>query len=221
MKIILNQVTGELGRRIEQFPWSNTRAYATWLAQTFYYVGHSTRLLAAASARMPFDSLGDKLHHRCAAHIAEEKKHELLALHDLKVLGESLGDFPELAATRLLYEPQYAKIEHRDPVALFGYILVLEAMSATHGAAHLALVEASHDTRATAFLKLHSAEDQGHVGKALASLEQLEPARMRIVEDNIAQTGLAYGLLLDTIRNMLLLSSQSLEPATSTLRVAN
>jgi pyrroloquinoline quinone (PQQ) biosynthesis protein C len=221
MKLVLNQVTADLGRRIEQFPWSNTRAYATWLAQTYYYVAHSTRLLAAAAARMPFNSLGNSLHYRCAAHMAEEKKHELLALHDIKALGESIDDLPEIAATRLLYEPQYAKIAYRDPIALFGYILVLEAMSATHGAAHLSLVTASHGARAASFLKLHSAEDQGHVEKALASLEQLEPDRMRIVEDNIVQTGLAYSLLLDTIANMLLLRSPSLASATSTAGFAS
>jgi hypothetical protein len=221
MRIILNQVTADLGRHIDDFPWSNSRAYASWLAQTYYYVAHSTRLLAAAAARMPFNPLGNQLHYRCAAHIAEEKKHELLALHDIKVLGESLDHLPELAATRLLYEPQYAKIDHRDPIALFGYILVLEAMSATHGAAHLALVEASHGTRAASFLKLHSAEDQGHVDKALASLEQLEPERMRIVEENIVQTGLAYRLLLDTIANMLLSRGSSLGTATPTLGAAS
>jgi hypothetical protein len=44
---------------------------------------------------------------------------------------------------------------------------------------------------------------------------------MRIVEENIVQTGLAYRLLLDTIANMLLPRGSSLGIATPTLGAAS
>ena len=196
MKETLNEVVARLGRSIEQFPWEDQDSYVTWLAQTYYYVAHSTRLLAAAAARMPFSALGNQLHHRCAAHMAEEKKHELLAAHDLAALGRRVEAFPELPATRILYEPQYMKIEHVSPIALFGYILTLEAMSATHGPMNLERVVPAHGEHAAAFLTLHAREDQGHVAKALASLASLDESDCRIVLRNIEKTGVAYELML-------------------------
>ena len=41
------------GCRWGLFPWTERAAYVGWLAQTYYYVRHSTRLLAAAAARFP------------------------------------------------------------------------------------------------------------------------------------------------------------------------
>jgi len=196
MKNALDVAVGSLGRDIETYPWEDGRAYANWLAQTYYYVSHSTRLLAAAAARMPFTPFGNQLHHRCAKHMAEERKHELLAVHDLQVLGHHLNDFPELPATRMFYEPQYTKIDRGAPIALFGYILVLEAMSAAHGPMHVNRVVAAHGARAASFLKLHANEDQDHVAKALESLAELDAETARLVEENIEQSAFAYELLL-------------------------
>lgn len=198
MQETLNATVDQLGKHLAQYPWEDADAYANWLAQTYYYVTHSTRLLTAAAARMPFDMLGSKLHYRCAAHVAEEKRHELLAIHDLNVLGYKLDSFPELPATKLFYEPQYMKIERIDPIALFGYILVLEALASTHGQAHTARVVAAHGSQAATFLKLHSTEDPDHVTKALESLASLNGEQQRVVCDNIEQSGFAYALLLST-----------------------
>ena len=112
---------------IRNYPWENKRAYAEFLAQTYYYICHSTRLLAASAARFSQEDQG--MHKRFLLHTDEENSHELLALRDLQKLGFSIKDFPEMAQTRILYEVQYYKVEHCDPAALMGYILALETLA--------------------------------------------------------------------------------------------
>ena len=61
MKDVLARSIDELSRSLERFPWTDRDAYCEWLAQTYYYVRHSTRLLAAAAARFACDDSGDTL----------------------------------------------------------------------------------------------------------------------------------------------------------------
>src|SRR3712207_1317678 len=100
------------GKAVEAYPWKHKASYANALAQTYYYVSHSTRLLAVSASRFALED--EALHRRFAAHMVEEKSHHLLAAHDLKVLGHSLTDFPELPATHAFYESQYYKSGYQD-----------------------------------------------------------------------------------------------------------
>ncbi|HKU38511.1 MAG TPA: iron-containing redox enzyme family protein [Polyangiales bacterium] len=198
MKNVLDECLAELGRCLETFPWQEREAYADWLAQTYFYVRHSTRLLAASAARFALDERGNGFHYRFGAHLSEEKKHELLALHDMKVLGCSLADFPERHATRMFYEPQYFKIEHQEPLALFGYILPLEGISVSKGPWILERVRGAYGDRPTAFLKVHVNDDEDHLAKAFAVLETISDEQRALVEQNLHQTTAAYcGLLAD------------------------
>ena len=217
MKTVLDQCMGQLGQSLEQFPWQLSSAYGDWLAQTYYYVSYSTRLLAASAARFACDERGNAFHHRFGAHISEEKKHELLALHDLKVLGLSIRDFPERHTTRMFYEPQYFKIEHRDPLALFGYILPLEAMSVAHGPWILERVSAAHGERASAFLKVHVNDDEDHLAKAFAALEAATDVQRALIEQNLLQTTAGYRALLKDIARAALTPGDAPLRAGSTL----
>ena len=199
MKTVLDECLRQLDRSLEEFPWQLKPAYGDWLAQTYYYVSHSTRLLAASAARFPCDERGNAFHHRFGAHIAEEKKHELLCLHDLKVLGLGVRDFPERHTTRMFYEPQYFKVEHQDPLALFGYILPLEAMSVSKGPWILERVHAAHGERASAFLKVHVNDDEDHLAKAFVALEAATEAQRALIEQNLRQTTAGYRAMLRDI----------------------
>jgi hypothetical protein len=203
MKILLDDCVAQLTSATDRFPWEDRRAYADWSAQTYYYVRHSTRLLAAAAARFAYDERGNALHHRFAAHMAEEKKHELLCLHDLKQLAMSIDGLPEHHSTRAFYEPQYYKIEHGAPIALFGYILPLEAIGPACGHRIIDRVVAEHGEKAASFLKLHSEEDVEHLNKALTLMESLPPAERRLVEENVRQTTYGYVAMLQDIRRQL------------------
>jgi thiaminase len=199
MKTILDECMAQLNRSLEEFPWQLQPAYGDWLAQTYYYVSHSTRLLAAAAGRFPCDERGNAFHHRFAAHISEEKKHELLALHDLKVLGLGIRDFPERHTTRMFYEPQYFKIEHRDPLALFGYILPLEAIAATSGKLISDAVTTAFGAKCDAFLRVHGEDDVEHLEKALRILTTVPENERVLIAQNLEQSTFAYCRMLEEI----------------------
>lgn len=191
-------------RRLEQgtqeYPWGQREAYADWLAQTYYYVSHSTRLLATAASRFPLDARGSALHQRFAKHIAEEDRHELLAEHDIEALGLTLARFPERDSTRMFYESQYYKVEHQDPIALFGYILPLEAVAATRGRWVLERIDRYFGRAAGTFLRVHAEDDVDHVEKAFAALEGISHAQAALVECNLRQSTTAYLGMLRELR---------------------
>jgi hypothetical protein len=189
----------QLGSALRTFPWQDRSKYAEWLTQTYFYVRHSTRLLAASAARFGQDDAGDTLHHRFAQHMGEEKRHERLALHDLKQIGWRTTELVERNSTRLFYECQYYKIEYVDPTALFGYILALEAMSAAHGPAAYEAVSAAHGSNAATFLKLHAHDDQDHTKEALSMLERLSTTSRAHVVQNLEQSTFGYLLILRDI----------------------
>jgi hypothetical protein len=199
MKMLVMENVARVGEAIDKFPWEDRTAYGNWLAQTYYYVRHSTRLLAAASSRFGFDEIGDALHHRFATHIREEKKHERLALHDLSALALDIATFPELPSTRAFWEPQYCKVEHECPSALFGYILVLETISVTHGPTVRRRVAEAHGEKCTSFVRLHAEEDVDHLEKGYAAAAQLPPPQLAAVHVNVLQTAVGYTRLLEEI----------------------
>jgi len=203
MKATFDKSVADLSRVIDRFPWTERAAYAEWLAQTFYYVRHSTRLLAAAAARFSFDAAGSSLHHRFAAHMAEEKKHELLAIHDLKQLDLSIDSFPERDSTRMFYEPQYYKIEHQDPIVLFGYILPLEALGPTCGARIIDQVTGVFGQKCASFVRVHAEDDISHLEKAFASLDGISEVHRRLVEQNMRQSTYSYLQMLSDMTSRL------------------
>jgi thiaminase len=186
---------------VDGFPWHDRFAYADWLAQTYYYVRHSTRLLAAAAARFPHDERGIALHQRFAEHMGEEKRHELLALHDIRALGLALEQFPERDATRMFYETQYYKIEHQGPLTLFGYILQLEAGMVHKGNHILAQTDAAHGRTASTFVRVHAQDDVEHVEKAFGALTGVADDMLALIDCNLRQSATAYLYLLQGIRS--------------------
>ncbi len=196
MKSDLDKSMLQVHAAIRAFPWSDRVAYGDWIAQTYHYVKHSTRLLAAAAARFPTDDAGNALHHRFAKHMSEEKKHELLCVHDLGALDFPLGAFPELPATQMFYASQYFAVEHEDPMALFGYILVLEVTSVREGGWVREQVVAAHGDKAASFVKLHAEEDVEHVEKALSALEAASAPERALVAENMRRTAYGYGAVL-------------------------
>ncbi len=174
--------------------WSKKEVYANYLAQTYYYVSHSTRLLAAAASRFNQEDAG--FHRRFLKHCQEETSHEILAKNDLESLGFDLLSFPELAETRMFYEPQYFKIEHKDPIALLGYILPLEIIACTECPKLFKRVKDAWGVKCASFLKVHGEEDPDHVDKALELLNLISSQRLKLVEENFRQTVKSFSLLL-------------------------
>ncbi|MDB5036699.1 MAG: hypothetical protein JWQ35_227 [Bacteriovoracaceae bacterium] len=178
----------------DSFPWSNKIAYGNWLAQTYYFVCHSTRLLATAAARFNFQQ--NKLHLRCIDHMKEERSHEILASQDLKHLGLSIDQFPELPVTSAFYQTQYFLIEHYNPLVLFGYILCLEGISSRRGKEACRQVVQSFGDKAAGFWKLHSEEDDGHLAQAFKQIDASTPSEVEAISRGLVQSSALYRQLL-------------------------
>lgn len=190
---------GELSKYkpAEMVRWEDPRVYAQYLAQTYYYVCHSTRLLGLAAARVGVDQ--EKLHQRLFKHASEERSHHLLAQHDLKALGYKLEDLPELASTAALYQTQYFQIEYVSAFTLFGYILALEGVAVLHGPAVYERVKKAHGSEAGAFLKLHAEEDPDHLEKALEVVRSIPERDQPAVRQNLRFSCHHYRAFLETV----------------------
>jgi pyrroloquinoline quinone (PQQ) biosynthesis protein C len=200
MKTLTNILEIELARTMEHIKncdWKNKNFYADYMAQTFYYVRHSTRLLALSASRLNYEE-EQGYHLRFIAHLKEESNHEKLAINDLKHLGFELEDMPELSSTRLFYEPQYYKVEHERPLALMGYILYLEALAQKACPPLVAELSVKYGNRCATFFHVHGEEDPEHVAAALNLISSLSEKDLDCIRRNIVQSAHAYnGLLSD------------------------
>jgi thiaminase len=174
----------------DRFPIHEKSVYGDWLAQTYYFVDHSTRLLAIASSR--FSAQRRDFHYRFAEHIKEERGHELLALNDLKRLGFSITDFSELPETKAFYQSQYYWVHERNPIAFFGYILCLEVFAIGGAVRMYDRVCENHGPETGVFLRVHTKEDVGHVDEAFRHLEKLSAEEFALIEENMALSLFQY-----------------------------
>lgn len=167
---------------VHEFPWEDREKYKNYLAQTYYYVRHSTRLLAASACR--FDHANEALHLRFLKHAREENAHDVLALKDLTDLGGDILNYPEHPVTMMLYQPQYYQVSYIDPVCLFGYIFALEGVAHTAGEKVYDRLIATYGKTGTTFLKLHAHEDHDHIKKAFESIKSLPNDKKILIENN-------------------------------------
>ena len=184
----------ETSEAFKNFNWLDKAIYASWLAQTYFFVCHSTRFLATAAGR--FTVSKDALHQRFLRHLGEEKSHEKMILSDLKTLGFNMENFQELPETKAFYERQYYLIEHIAPEVHFGYILCLELLAALHGHATYKIVSSEFGEKSSLFLKVHGEDDLDHIEKAFSEVEKLPAELQRFVLDNFKVSSRLYGSLL-------------------------
>ena len=184
----------------EAMPWDNKAFYANYMAQTFYYVRHSTRILALSAGRLDYENQ-QQIHLRFLKHLGEEANHEKLALNDLKFLGYKIEDFKELNSTRFFYEPQYYKIEHQHPMALMGYILFLEVLALNVCPPLSKKLNDIYGKRAATFLFVHGEEDPHHVSEAKKLLESLDPVALKFITENLIQSAFAFDMMMKEIRD--------------------
>jgi thiaminase len=182
---------------LKSFPWSDKACYGDYLAQTYYYVNHSERLLALAAALMCEEDR--KMQRRFFSHLSEENSHDLMVKKDLENLGYSLEDFPERPETKIFWETQYYKIEHQDPSALMGYILLLEDVASSICTWIHHEVEKYHGKKCSTFLRVHGEEDPDHVDEALKVIEALGINRKERIYANLKQSQIAYKNMISAI----------------------
>lgn len=189
----------ELAQATKKFPWEDEIHYANWLAQSFFYVQWTTRQLALASARSK-PMTEDNLHWRFMEEAKEEKRHELLALQDLKNLGYSIDQFSELPHTSFFYQTLTYLIENEHPIAILGYSLTLEGFAANKLSEIYPRVKNSYSEKSISFLKLHCEVDVDHFGNALPYLKSCPNELLPLVAKGIDQCCSVYkGILNDIV----------------------
>lgn len=181
--------------QLRNAPWDDKEYYKEFLAQIYYFVRKSTRMLAAAAAVTDSTPYYDRL----VEHIGEENKHELLALGDLKKLGGKIEDHPELGITRALWEPQFYKIQ-RTPTSLLGYILALEIVAVRVYPELMKDLETRYGKPAINFVRVHGEEDPAHVDKAIDQVRHLSEGEQKAVIENFEQTCAVLGCFMDAIK---------------------
>ncbi len=207
LSITLEKEIRKTIEHIDSCQWSNNKEfYADYVAQTFYYVRHSTRLLALCASRLNYET-EQAIHLRFIKHLGEEFNHEKLALSDLKNLGYHIDDFSELVTTRLFYEPQYFKIEHERPLALMGYVLYLEALAQKFSPIVAKEISGKYGARSATFFQVHGDEDPKHVAEAVKMIGSLSEADLKSIENNLIQSSHSYNLLIEDLQNKWLQSS--------------
>lgn len=191
---------GSLTKHMMEFPWENKEKYAGFLAQTYYYTRHSTKLLTLSASRFAFEDYD--LHRRFIVHAQEERGHEFMCQKDMQFLGFDISQFPESTATAAFWQRQYFLIEHVDPICFLGYVLCLEGLSAKGAGPAKQQVIKHHDEKTTLFLRAHSDEDPDHIDKAFKALDSLTPERTALVQENLVQSCELYCQMMDEVRNV-------------------
>jgi len=186
-------------QQFEKYPWENSEFYQSYLAQTFYYVSHSTRLLCLSGGSVGTDDKGWLYHNRCLQHMREEFNHHIMAKKDLENMGGSLDRHPELPATKTFYQLQYYKIQNQSPYALLGYILFLEGM-ATEAKPVIDRLIAKYGKKCCVFLGAHyelDSGDGGHFEKAVQQIEGLGERDRQICLESFFQSADCYITMID------------------------
>lgn len=181
--------------RMMNLNWANREVYKEFVAQVYYFVSHSTRMLGLAMSTTE----NEKYYDRLVDHIKEEDKHEKLALMDLKNLGGKIEEHPEAGITRAMWEAQFYKIQ-KNPESLLGYILALELIAVRVYPTVRPKLEKIYGTKPINFIRVHSDEDPDHVEKALAQLNTLTGKSRSLAIENFDQTCDVLVAFFDEIR---------------------
>jgi hypothetical protein len=134
-------------------------------------------------------------------HIKEEAGHDEWLLGDMATMGVNRqGDPPSVQVARLA-GPQYYWISHGHPVALLGYIAVLEGNAPAPELPGLLVERTGLPDRAFRTLRHHATADPGHSEEVLTLLAELDltTEQRRAVRVSALHTAAALIDLFDTL----------------------
>lgn len=200
-KVLENQfdeALREVLQTVREFPWEDPACYAAWLAQTYYFVRHSTHLLALKAAK--YTPAQEERHRAALVHLREETGHDVMALRDLKTLGHDIQDIPELIEISLFYQSQYYFLDQHGALALTGYTLMLEELACREGASVAKRIVEAHGKQAASFLLLHSKADIEHTELQQKEFEGAAPEQVEAAMQNLRQCAYLYDQMLRKIK---------------------
>jgi len=145
-----------------------------------------------ASKQAKQDIVGQQLASYLATHIVEERDHDEWLLQDLETAGitreEILGRTPSGTVASLV-GAQYYWIHHHDPVALLGYIRLLEGNPPS--AAHVERLQRQSGLPASLFrtYRMHGELDPHHIEELDSFLDSL---LLTDLQDSLIRTSLSH-----------------------------
>lgn len=197
VKKMFQDEMNEVQKMIVNMNWQDPEFYAEWLAQTYYFVCHSTRIIATAGVKFPITR--NALHNKFLQHACEEKNHEILAIKDLKQLGRDINEFYPLPATQAFYQSQYYWINQVSPASVYGYFLVLECLAIQCGPTLMEKLLPHHPIKSLNFLRIHVEEDKEHIEEHNEVLETFDHAETEQIIENLKVSSYMYMQILKSI----------------------
>ena len=182
--------------------------YPEYLIQSHWVVRASVPLMEAARARAVelgvADPHTDGLVDYLTQHISEELDHDEWLLEDLEVIGferRAVLARPPGAAAAALVGAQYYWIHHFDPVALMGYMSVLEGQASSQEQIEQLVARTGYDRRAFRTLFEHADLDHDHADELHRTLDglSLTPATSTLVGVSAMHTITTLARIFDEI----------------------
>lgn len=161
-----------------------------WL---YHVMKASEGLLKAAIA----NSTGD-LHSYYVEHLKEETGHASWLADDLRSIGIDVHDTQAPQTAIQMAGGQYYLINHVNPAALLGYMVVLECFPAPLD--YVDQLEMVHGTDALRTFRFHAEHDVDHGADVLAMIDQLPDEDKKVVEQSAAQTCMYFSAHLHQLR---------------------
>ena len=197
VKKLFQDEMNSVQKMIVEMDWKDPEFYAEWLAQTYFFVCHSTRIIASAGVRFPIEK--NALHNRFLQHASEEKNHEIIAIKDLKHLGRDINEFAPLPATQAFYQTQYYWIDQVDPASVYGYFLVLECLAIHCGPVLMEKLRPHHPEKSLTFLRIHVEEDEDHINEHNEVLDTFNQKETENIVENLKVSAYMYVQLLKSV----------------------
>ncbi len=142
----------------------NPEVYGRYLTNVWHYAQHSSIVIGLAASRCVADNpkLADYLFH----HSQEELGHEVWALDDMAALGMDIDEVRKsrpVSSCAAMVGFEYFTAAHANPVGLFGWLYVLEAMGDDLG--HIVserIAQGLELPDGVKFLRGHGEADEAH-----------------------------------------------------------
>jgi hypothetical protein len=186
------------------------RRYVEYLYAMHGVVRASVPLMAVAASRCddlaPTDPTAGPLAAYLRHHIVEEKGHDEWLLADLRALAVDPSPAvarPPSGPVARLVGPQYYWACHHHPVALLGYIAVLESHAPDPGLAEWIVARAGVPESAVRTVRAHAALDSGHAEalyQVVSSLPLTAEQRQALTRSALYTVDALTSVLDDVVR---------------------
>jgi Iron-containing redox enzyme len=191
------EVVSKTADDIRSYPWEDPAFYKSWLAQQYFLVRHTPRLLCALALRVQLEDqkgFAEALHH-----LREETGHDQWLLADMKKMGTDPSHHEAIPAASAMIKAQYYQIQHDDPLSLCGYSQYLEYLSVLVAGEIADRVKAAHGKNAAVFLSGHANVDVEHAEDGWKIIERANKVQAQKIVENLEMTEVLYKQMYNEI----------------------